>query len=497
VSRASPPPLPRGGLTTTPASGEADADSLSSMAALDGGDVDLGAAPRLGREFRSGALLASLGLVVSFAALGLNSIFVARIEGTDGAGLIALSTQFIFIAIFLAGAGLRTSVAYRVGAGLWSPRSAVHGALVACLALGIIGAALGMGAYALLRHSAMSDFNVAMAASLMAALPFALAWWILPAIPLARELFEQYALLTAAAPVCVLLLSPALALAAGKTGAVIGFAGGWVLGGILVAAWAARYARRPEAARGPSTRLRDAGGFGVRAWVNDLFQLINLRPDLFILSAYFGAGDTGVWAVTVSITSLVWIVSQPLASVVLPRAATLAATDPGLTPELAPSSHISAVRHSVLVSLVATVLTVPVLAVAPLVWGPGFGRIFDLGLILLPGVLLLGVGRVMVAAFTGRGAANQALIVGIVSFPLTFIAFLLVIPDHGATGAAVVSCGSYVVASLTAAVLFFRSTHTSLDAVIPRASDLGDYMALVRRALRRGRRVAPSATGAS
>ena len=52
---------------------------------------------------------------------------------------------------------------------------------------------------------------------------------------------------------------------------------------------------------------------------------------------------------------------------------------------------------------------------------------------------LLGVARVMVAAFTGEGAANYALLVGLVSFPLTLVAFLIVIPDHGDTGAAAVS----------------------------------------------------------
>src|SRR5947208_712014 len=130
------------------------------------------AAPKPGREFSAGALLASLALVVSFAALGLNSIAIARIEGATGAGLVALSTQFIFIATFIAGAGLRTSVAYRVGAGLWSPRSAVRGALVASVVLGVLGAGIGLGAYALMRHGALSDFNLAMACSLMAALPF-------------------------------------------------------------------------------------------------------------------------------------------------------------------------------------------------------------------------------------------------------------------------------------------------------------------------------------
>jgi O-antigen/teichoic acid export membrane protein len=455
------------------------------MPVIDGAKGQLGAASPPGREFGSSAFLASLALAGSFAALGLNSISISRIEGADGAGLIALSTQFIFLATFVAGGGLRTSVTYRVGAGLWSPRSAVRGALIASLCLGIVGAAVGMGIYELLRDSALKDFNFAMAASLMAALPFALAWWIVPAIPLAREKYETYALLTVSGPVAVLLLCPALALVAGQTGAVIGFAAGYVVGGLIAVGWATRYARRPEAMHGPEHSVREAGGFGARAWVNDLFQLINLRPDLFILTAYYGAADTGVYAVTVSITSLVWIVSQPLASVVLPRNAMVTAgTDPGLTPVIPTESQGTAVRHAVLISAAAAIAVIPILAIAPLVWGPGFGRTLELGLILLPGVALLGVGRVMVAAFTGEGAANEALFVGLVSFPLTFVAFLLVIPDHGSTGAAIVSCCSYIVASLLAAYLFLRAPgHSVRSALMPRRSDLRDYERLARRGL--------------
>jgi O-antigen/teichoic acid export membrane protein len=144
------------------------------------------------------------------------------------------------------------------------------------------------------------------------------------------------------------------------------------------------------------------------------------------------------------------------------------------------------------VSLAASLVVIPLLAIAPLLWGPGFHRTLELGLILIPGVALLGVGRVMVAAFTGRGAANQALIVGLVSFPLTFVAFLLVIPDHGTTGAAIVSCCSYVATSLLSAVLFFRSTGTPLAAaLVPRSSDLRDYVSLAQRARSR---IRPSAT---
>jgi O-antigen/teichoic acid export membrane protein len=459
--------------------------NLRRMATLDRARGQAGAASQPGRGFGSSALLASLALAGSYAALGLNSISISRIEGADGAGLIALSTQFIFLATFVAGAGLRTSVTFRVGGGLWSGRSAVRGVLLASLCLGAAGAALGMGVWALLQDSAMSDFSLGMALALMCALPFALAWWIVPAIPLATERFETYALLTVSGPVAVVLLCPALALAAGETGAVIGFAVGWVIGGLVNALWAVRYARLPEARGGPEHGVREAGGFGARAWVNDLFQLVNLRPDLFILSAYYGTGDTGVYAVTVSITSLVWIVSQPLASVVLPRnAMVFASADPGLTPVIPEEKQGAAVRHSVLISAAATLLVIPILAIAPLVWGPGFGRTLELGLILLPGVAVLGVGRVMVAAFTGEGAANEALFVGLVSFPLTFIAFLLVIPDHGSTGAAIVSCCSYVVASVLAAYLFLRARgHSARTALLPTTEDLRDYLSLARRGL--------------
>jgi Na+-driven multidrug efflux pump len=90
----------------------------------------------------------------------------------------------------------------------------------------------------------------------------------------------------------------------------------------------------------------------------------------------------------------------------------------------------------------------------------------------------------MVAAFTGEGAANEALFVGLVSFPLTFIAFLLVIPDHGSTGAAIVSCCSYIAASLLAAYLFLRAQgHSVRAALLPRAEDFRDYLRLARRGL--------------
>ena len=131
------------------------------------------------RDFGVGALLASAGLIVSAAALGLNSIAVARIEGPDGTGLVALSTQVVVIAAFVAGIGLRTSVTFRVGAGQWvsAERGSWRSARFDCPRAG--GSRTWIRGILAATHSAMSDFSPLMAASLLGALPFTLTWWIL------------------------------------------------------------------------------------------------------------------------------------------------------------------------------------------------------------------------------------------------------------------------------------------------------------------------------
>jgi O-antigen/teichoic acid export membrane protein len=321
-----------------------------------------------------------------------------------------------------------------------------------------------------------------MAIALMVCLPFALLWWIIAAVALGRERYEAYALITISAPATVMVFSPIGAFADGAAGAAYGLAAGYVVGGSICAAWAVLLASRPESAVGGDQGLPRAISNGVRSWVNDLFQIVNLRPDLFILNAYSTTAATGIYSVSVSITSAGFILSQSLATVVLPRSAALRGLDTAESPVISERAAAAAVRHAVLVSLAAVAALAVILLFVPLVWGGDFRRAIHYGLILLPGVALLGVGRVMVASFTGRGHPHYALAVGLLSFPATMVAYLLVIPDYGTTGAAVVTSLSYAAAALLAAVLFFRTIHTSRrEALMPTRADVRDYENYARR----------------
>ncbi|MGA8926732.1 MAG: polysaccharide biosynthesis C-terminal domain-containing protein [Solirubrobacterales bacterium] len=434
------------------------------------------------RDLGTGALLASASLAISYVAIGITSIAAARIVGANGTGVVALSNQIVLITVFVAGIGLRTSVAAMVGAGHWSVRGAVHKIIPAAFALGVVGGVAGYGLYLLLQDSALRGFSDSMAIALMVCLPFALLWWIIAAVALGRERYEAYALITISAPATVMVFSPIGAFADGAAGAAYGLAAGYVVGGSICAAWALLLASRPESAEGGDQGLPRAISNGVRSWVNDLFQIVNLRPDLFILNAYSTTAATGIYSVSVSITSAGFILSQSLATVVLPRSAALRGLDTAESPVISERAAAAAVRHAVLVSLAAVAALAVILLFVPLVWGGDFKKAIHYGLILLPGVTMLGVGRVMVASFTGRGHPHYALAVGLLSFPATLVAYLLVIPDYGTTGAAVVTSLSYAAAALLAAVLFFRTIHTSRrEALMPTRADVRDYENYARR----------------
>jgi hypothetical protein len=103
----------------------------------------------------------------------------------------------------------------------------------------------------------------------------------------------------------------------------------------------------------------------------------------------------------------------------------------------------------------------------------------------------------MVASFTGLGHNSYALLVGVVSLPLTVVAYLLVIPGSGETGAAVVSSASYLVTSLLAAVLYARATGLrAREFLVPRSEDLRDYGRFARRIMTAARDRRAGAGGA-
>jgi len=442
-----------------------------------------------GRHLATGASLNVVAQLVTIGAAGITSVAIARLLGPSGTGTLALAVTLVTLATTLFSLGLRAGIIYRISAGRWAPGEAAHAAQIAALALGGAGALLGLGFYALTSDTLLAGVTPAMALVTFAALPFALSWLFMAAVALSLERYEIYGAILVAQPLAGLALSVALAVAFGSLGAIVGLAASHV----VAAAAAALLLRRdvPSAQGGGGSRqeLRAAAAFGLKAWGSEVLQNLNYRLDLLVLNAFALRADVGVYSVALTVTGFAWILPSALQTVLFPRTARLesegAPTSGGRTQvELAAARG---TRHSVLLlAPTAVVLALVLVVVVPLLYGPRFERTVQLGLILIPGTLALGMARVLVAVTSGRGHPIYSLYGRLIDMPVTAALYLLLIPAYGATGAAIGSTISYALTGAISLLFFLRVVRLPLrELFLPTRADVREYGRALTKARRR------------
>jgi len=320
------------------------------------------------------------------------------------------------------------------------------------------------------------DMGVALLA--LSSLPPVLAYEYGAVILLARERYEGYASLLIAHAAALMVVGAGLAIPFGLTGAVIGLPVSAVLGAIYGVRLLAREARR-DLALDSGDSLPRAVRFGLQSWAANLLQQVNYRFDVVILGGFATSADVGVYSIAVTITGIAWVLPQALQTVLFPRAASLdeSAVAGEVSATESDEAVAKAVRHGVLLALpTALFVAVLLLVGVPLLYGGKFHQTTPLGFVLLPGVLLIGVAKILGSAVAGRGYPSYALFGGAISMPLTLGLYFGLIPPFDAWGAAVGSSISYAFTALLGVFYFKRVTRIGLrEAFVPTRRDLSDY----------------------
>jgi Na+-driven multidrug efflux pump len=84
--------------------------------------------------------------------------------------------------------------------------------------------------------------------------------------------------------------------------------------------------------------------------------------------------------------------------------------------------------------------------------------------------------------FTGRGFPQYALYATMISVPVTILLYAVLIPPLGATGAAIASCGSYLLTTGLSMYFFRLATGIPLRVALrPGRTDISDYGDALRR----------------
>jgi O-antigen/teichoic acid export membrane protein len=431
----------------------------------------------------------TISQVLTVGATGLLSLVIARALGPSGAGAFNLVQTALLMLVLFSSLGIENGIMFHVGGGRWPAPAALRHTTVAASALGVLGAAIGALVALLTADSLFGGIDIELVLLGILGTPFVLWWTYGSFLALATGDYRAYL----RGPALQALLSLAFvtpgALGWELEGAVVGLVASHVVAAVVL--WAAhrRELRDGGAASKPAAmQLRRAMAFGLPAQLTNALSLVSYRADLFVLNAVSTTAAVGQYAIATSLTSLGWVAPRAVSAVILPRVAALEDdADPTAQGELIAK----AVRHAVILAVVTTAALAMLVAAIPLIYGSEFQPAVTLGLLLLPGIATLGVGNVLASSILGKGAPRYGLIVALITTPLAILLYLLVVPAHGARGAAVASSVVYTVSALLFLHFFRRVTGVrSLRALVPRGEDLRDYVVLASAARERlrGRR---------
>lgn len=212
--------------------------------------------------------------------------------------------------------------------------------------------------------------------------------------------------------------------------------------------------------------LRRSLAFGVKTYVAQIFFYLVLRVDQILVAHYAGYRQLGLYALATTVAELLWLLTDPLASALIPHVVRArVGDDRRLT--------FSTARLSLCISMTAAIggwFLVPL--VVPAVYGRGFVGAVPALRLLLPGVVALATARPMGAVLVKEGRMLITSLLSLGALGLNVVLNLALLPRIGIRGASIASSVCYAALALSYLAISRRRGVAGWRDLIPRNSDL-------------------------
>jgi O-antigen/teichoic acid export membrane protein len=403
-------------------------------------------------------------VAVSLIALG-NTLVIARALGPEGRGEVALLFAIGYLTGILATFGVQETNVNLAGAEPALRRSLATNSVILSTILGL-ASAVTVTVLVAAMPSIAGGVSISLILIALASVPAVILFTYLQFLIRGDYGFGVTNIAWIIQPLVNLVANGVLA-AMGVltvTSAIVAGTGGQFLAtGTLV--W---YVRRRSVGFGrPSVPLaRRMLTFGIKSHAGRIMEEGNYRFDQWILGAIAGTRELGLYSVAVAWAEGLFML--PTALSVVQR------------PDLVRSSASAAVREASILFRTAVILTAisagalvvaaPLLCVA--VFGEEFrGSIDDLRILTLGAFGMVALKQLGNALTARQQPTLTSLAIG-AAFLSTVLLDLLLIPEHGGTGAAVASAVSYTFGGAVVALLFAHALGGKVRDLVPRLGDV-------------------------
>ncbi|HKP89651.1 MAG TPA: polysaccharide biosynthesis C-terminal domain-containing protein [Thermoleophilaceae bacterium] len=214
--------------------------------------------------------------------------------------------------------------------------------------------------------------------------------------------------------------------------------------------------------------LRRQLKYGIRNYTGSVFWLCLLQADIVLCSHFLGSGQTGIYAVAVSLGIPITILAAAIGTLTFQRVS----SEEHRATRVAQTNRTA---RMLVVLLVPAVIGMAALAhvIVPLIYGERFSAGATALILLLPGFVAFSLEVVMMNFLAGEGTPPVVIWAPAVGLAVNIAANIFVIPRWGINGASVTSSVAYTVVLLLVLRYYTRSTRSKVaDVFVTRRDDV-------------------------
>lgn len=409
---------------------------------------------------------------IAAGVLGLlSAAAVARLYGPAGNGEVAVALLLALSLSTFLSFGVAAANVYYLGSGKISLRDVFNANLKISIALSVSGVAIGCGVILFLGDLIFSEMPVQTLWIALALFPLVLVNGFVVSFFQGMQEFRIYNRLALLQP-GLLLIGLLVLWGVGARNAedaiILHVLSNGVL--LLIAGWVLRKYLRANSSVSKLNAVSLTLKYGWKAHLSNILAFLNYKADVFLTSFFLGPAATGVYVVAVALGEKLWLISQAVSTVLLPKLSQLSTEEEArkrLTPMVTRWVFVVTLLGGLFLAALSEWIVVGV-------FGDNFEAAVRVLWILLPGLILASASRVLANDIAARGRPELNTYTALVVLALNISGNVLLIPVYGLEGAAAATTIAYSF-NLVLRLKIYKdlSGNLWLDPIFPRLTDLG------------------------
>lgn len=407
----------------------------------------------------------------------LTVILIARSFGPEGNGIYQMVILLPTMIITLINLGIGPATVFYVARKDYHIKTIIKGNLILGLVISAIACLIALFAVLVLGEKIFPDIPRMLLLIIITVIPVLLIQSYMLTIFQGLQDFKVFNMISII-PQAVTLLTVVIALwilGGGVEFVVVAY----IVGNIVALIMSLYYLRNYISLKTifDKSYVKNVLNYGWKAHLGNILAFLNYRVDMFLINGFLNPGAVGLYSIAVHIAERLWMLSQAVSTVLLPRISELK-DDEESRRQITPLISRWVLIITALGSLVLVII-VPYLI--PLLFGEEFVGAIVAFQIMLPGIVLGSASRVLSNDIAARGRPEINMYLGFVVITVNVIGNLILIPIMGIKGAALATTISYGLNACLKVVVYSKLSRVKwYKSFMPEKRDFYLIMAVFR-----------------